>query len=729
MDVRTYCRLCHGNCGLVATVAEGRVTAVRGDHDNPLTRGYACIKGLQYPELHHGPGRLRHSLARGADGAHHPIDSERLFDEVARRIEAIVARHGADAVALFSGTQSAYNILAGLFAGAFMRALGSTSSFSTMTIDQSAKWVAAARLGTFASGRQNFFQSDVWMLVGTNPLVSLQGGLLTGFPSYNPMKSLRDARAKGLKLIVVDPRQSETARNADLHLQPRPGEDAMLFAGLLNIILSEGWADDAFCAQWVNGVADLAAAIRPFTPERTAARTGVPADQLFDAAALFARDSRRGMAASGTGPDMGPRSNLAEHLIESLNAVCGRYARPGDRIPNPGVLSSPKAVYAEAVSPRRDWERGPQSRVADAGMLNAQKMSGTLAQEILTPGEGQIRALICGGGNPAAALPDQLKAVEAMGALELLVTIDPRYSETARMAHYVVAPTLALERPDHTRGHEPNMSMPFGQYTPAIVEPEPGSDVVDDWRFYRAVAGRLGLQLTVGGRALDMQHAPTADELLAMLASRGPVSLEDLKQHPGGKVFDVAAQAVQPPREGQAGRLEVCPPDVAEELAELERETDAPAGADYPYLLIVRRTRELMNTLGKDVEGIRKRTAYNPAWMHPGDLASLDLAEGARVEIRSANGAIPGVARADATLRPGVVSMTHGWGALPGEDETYEKVGANTSRLLGPALPTERINAMPQMNAVPVSVRGVQAAPAQERDSFKGKPVEAPATL
>ena len=707
MDVRTYCRLCHGNCGLVATVEDGRVIAVRGDHDNPLTRGYACIKGLSYPEFHHGPGRLKHSLARGADGAHRPVGSEALFDAVAARIAAIVARHGPDAVALIQGTQSAYNILHGLFAGAFLRALGSSSRFSTMTIDQSAKWVAAARLGTFASGRQGFSGADVWLLAGSNPLVSLQGGLLSGFPIYNPMKSLRDARARGLKLIVVDPRASETARNADLHLQIRPGEDATLFAGLLNIILSEGWGDADFCARHVNGVDALAQAVRPFTPERTAARAGVPVEQLHQAAALFARDSRRGMAASGTGPDMGPRSNLAEHLIESLNAVCGRYARAGERIANPGVLASARPVLEEAQSPSREWERGPKSRVADTGRLQGEKMTGALAQEILTPGEGQIRALICAGANPAAALPDQLAAVKALGALDLLVTIDPRYSETARLAHYVVAPTLALERPDHTRGHEANMEVSFAQYTPAVIAPEPGSDVVDDWYFYWAVAKRLGLQLTVSGRAVDMETAPSAEDLLAGLASRGAVTLEELKRHPGGKVFEVAAAFVQPGRDGHAGRLEACPPDVAAALAELERDTGL-ADPAYPFRLIVRRTREMMNTLGKDMAAIRGRGTYNPAWMHPDDLAGLGLDDGARVEIRSPAGAISAIVRADATVRPGAVSMTHGFGALPGEDETYETVGANVSRLLGGPLPVEAINAMPLMSAAPVSVRAAR---------------------
>jgi anaerobic selenocysteine-containing dehydrogenase len=712
MDVKTYCRLCHGLCGLVATIEDGKVTAVRGDHDHALTRGYACIKGLQYPELHHGPGRLRESLKRKADsGGHAPIASEAAFGEIAARLGAIVDAHGPHAVAVFSGTQSAYNILHGQFARSFMQSLGSRSHFSTMSIDQSAKWVAAERLGAFASGRQNFFDSEVWLFAGTNPLVSLQGGTLSGAPIYNPMKSLREAKARGLKLIVVDPRRSETARHADLHLQALPGEDAVIFAALINIILSEGWQDAEFCARFVNGLAGLAAAVKPFTPALAARRADVPEAQLRQAARMFAREARTGMASSGTGPDMGPYSNLSEHLIECLNVICGRYAREGTKIRHPGVLASHKPAYAEVIGPNRGWEKGPQSRVADAGMLMGQMMSGVLADEILTEGEGQIRALICAGGNPAAALPDQEKAVRALQSLDLLVTIDPRYSETARLADYVIAPTLALERPDHTRGHEPQMPIAFAQYTPKLVDPPAGSDVVDDWYVYWSLARRLGLPLSVSGRGLDMDHAPSADELLAMMTGRSPISLDEVKRYPGGKVFETQDRFVQPARPEASDRFEVAPQDVVEELAEVLQASSSPAlTGGHTHRLVVRRTRELMNTLGKDVAGIRKRVRFNPAWMNPADMAALGLAEGDPVTVRSSDGAIAAIVQGDEAVRAGVVSMSHGWGVLPGEAGRYETDGSATTRLIGRHHRVERINAMPQMTAIPIAIEKRDAA-------------------
>lgn len=714
MDVKTYCRICQGICGMVATVEDNKVVAVRGDQDHPLTRGYACIKGLQNPELLHGPGRIRRPLARQSDGSHAPIASQDALDRIALKIADIVRDHGPNSVALFTGTQTYFNPLHLHFSRAFFRALGSRSMFSPATIDQSAKMIVLGRLGSFASGQQPFHTSDVWLLAGTNPLVSLQGGVFGGFPIYNPTKSLRDAKARGMKIIVVDPRRTETALQADIHLQLRPGEDASLFAGLIHVILREGWHDAEFCARYVasdvGGIEAMRQAVAPFTPEYVAARADVPAQQIVAAAEMFAHTARTGMAGSGTGTDMGPWSNLSEHLLECLNVLCGRYLREGAKIANPGVMGARRPVHAEVRGPNREWERGPASRVAPhaAGLLMGEMPSGTLADEILTPGEGQIRALISSGSNPGACVPDQLKVVRALKSLDLLVAVDPRYSETARLADYVIAPTLGFERPDNTRGHEPSMPFTFAQYTPPVVKPDADSDVMDDWRFYWELARRLGLSLSMSGRPIDMEHAPATEDLLAQLSVRGAVPYDEVKARPGGAIFDLPEVTVQPPRPEATDRFCLMPDDVAAELAEVFGESDGHSNrADprFPYRLTVRRHRETMNSLGKDLGGIRARMTFNPAFIHPEDLAAHGLAEGDAVEITSADGSIPARVKADATLRRGVVSMSHSWGALPGEDEDYQRIGASTSRLLGPGQRSEAINAMPQMTAIPVAIR------------------------
>ena len=214
----TFCRICSGICGLQVEVSDGRVTSIRGDAEHPLSQGYTCVKGRRFGELHARPDRF---LTARRGGVELPIlDAVR---EVGERLTAIAAEHGPDSVALFRGTQATTSALTFPFSVAFWRATGSRSLYTTMTIDQSAKWVTESRLGRWLGGRQRFEDADVWLLAGTNPLVSLQGGDLTGFPIHNPSRALRDARRRGLKLIVIDPRRTETAARADLHLQLIPG--------------------------------------------------------------------------------------------------------------------------------------------------------------------------------------------------------------------------------------------------------------------------------------------------------------------------------------------------------------------------------------------------------------------------------------------------------------------------------------------------------------------------
>ena len=252
-------------------------------------------------------------------------------------MQSIIARDGADAIAGFRGTMSYSNATANFMLPAFLRALGSRSFFSTMTVDQSAKWITVERLGSWAAGRDSFDVAEVLMFVGTNPLVSLS---TFNFFLQHPVKAMQRFKARGGKLIVIDPRRTETARHADIFLQPYPGEDVTVIAGLLHIILDSGWHDAQFCARWVKDLERLRAAVASFTPAYVAQRAGIDADDLTAAARLFAHECRRGSAASGTGPNMAAHSNLAEHLIECLNVVCGRYARAGDRVPNPGVLGA-----------------------------------------------------------------------------------------------------------------------------------------------------------------------------------------------------------------------------------------------------------------------------------------------------------------------------------------------------------------------------------------------------
>lgn len=700
-EARSFCRLCISACGMVLTVEQDRIVAIRGDREHPISKGYACFKGLQAADAHHGSKRQLHTLRRAADGGFERVSTSTALDEVASRLGTIVDRDGADAVALFRGTAGFHNSSAFRMHGEFLRALGSASLFTTLTIDQSAKYIAAGRLGTWHAGQVHIDDAQVLLVFGCNPLVSHSAG---GMLVSDPTRRLKQARARGLKVIVVDPRRSETARQADLFLQPLPGTDALIAAGLLRLVLTQGLHDHRFCSEHVAGLESLRSAVEPFTPERVAAHAGLLAEDLQQVATLFATPSRRAAVITGTGTNMAPRSNLAEHLIQCLDVVCGHFKRAGEVMRNHDPLQAPTEWFAEVRAPTRPWDRSPASRIRGVGHLYGEKLTATLADEILTPGPGQIKALIVDGANIAASVPDQPHMLEALRALELLVVIDPHMTPTVQQAHYVFSPKLQYERDDLplTLG-KPLYPDAWTQYAPAAVAVPADSDVMDDWLVFYELARRLGLSLKAGGALLDMDRTPTTETLLALGLHGSTVTMETIRAQVHA-IWDARPQTgiVQPARPG-AGRFAVAPADVVIELAGLASECDrAPTRA--PLTLIVRRMRDVNGSMGLHSAAIRRRNPDNPLHMHPADLDRLGLLAGQSVRVRASHGSVVGTVQADVSLRVGVASMSHNWGradedvAMPGPD------GASTNRLISADQAFEAINAMPHMSAIPITV-------------------------
>ena len=699
-----------------ATIGDdGRIAALRARKEHPMTAGYACFKGLHADELHNSDARLLHPLRRRPDGGFERVPLETALDEVAERLAVIIARDGAEAVACFIGTAAYLNASAYAMAPQWMKAIGSPSCFSSLTIDQSAKLVTQGRLGGWGAGRQKIDDADVWMFVGTNPLVSLSSS--SGLPPFNGQRRLKAAKARGMKLIVVDPRRTETACLADLHLQPLPGRDAALMAALLRLVLENGWEDRAFCARHVAGLDRLRAAVMPFVPERVATYAGVPAVDIVSAARLWAETSRRGCAGTGTGGCMSPGSNLVDHMVELLNVVCGRYLREGEPVGNPGPADPAVPRRAQVTPPNRWWERGHRSRIRGVGMFPAmfgmEMAAGIMADEMLTPGKGQLHSLFVVGGNPATAVPDQRKMTRALAGLDLLVAIDPYLTATARLAHYVFPPKMMYERADLPMiyGQSRRTPVPFIQYTKAVADPPAGAEVVDDWYIFWGLARRLGVPLEFCGTRLDAETPPTTDDLLALLLRDAQVPFDEIRRHPDGKIFEMKPQSVEPAAPGHEARFDVMPDDVAAELAQIAAALDTPAtGSAYPYLLASRRLRDAMNSLSGAAPSVRRRLPYNPLYANPADLVALGVAAGGRIEITSDTGSIEAIAEADASIRRGVVQMAHCFGGLPDEDLSFETAGACTNLLVSTDRDCEAINAMPRQSAIPVRLRPVAAA-------------------
>ena len=703
---------------MLVDLEDGRPVAVRGDKSNPIYRGYFCVKGQQLIEVQRHPERLLHSQKRGADGAFAPIASARAFDEIAQKLAQIRERHGARSIALYSGTFSTANPASGAVATAWMKALGSRMAFNSNTIDQPGKALAQALHGMWMAPFQDFATSRVALLVGINPLVAMSGGI----PQGNPGRFLSDALARGMQLVVIDPRRTETARRATLHLEPRPGWDAAIVAALLRVILREELHDAAFCAENVSGLAALRAALEPFTPEWVGERADLPPAQIVAAARTFAR-AGRGVATAGTGPNMSGHGTLLEYLILCLVTVCGRWLRAGERVANPGAVVPQFSAVAQAMNPWPAWGFGEKLRVRGFTNTAAGMPTTALADEILQGGDGQVRALVNLGGNPVAAWPDQIKTIAAMKKLELLVQIDIKMSATAKLAHYVVAPKHSLEMPGFTLNQDylalygVGFGYPeaYGQYTPAITAPPPGSDVVEEWEFFYETAKRMGLRLDLRQMGLvgpakgapvplDMAHKPTSEEIFAILMRDARVSFDELRRHPHGAVFPDPPVFVAAKQEGWQGRLEVGSAEMIEELA---RVAAAPADelADYPLRLISRRMMTAYNSSARDLPALRAKWPYNPAFMHPAELARRGLAPGDVIEIRSDHARILGVAEADATVREGLVSMSHSFGDTPESDGEVRAIGANTGRLTSVERDYDRFSGLPRMSNIPVRVQ------------------------
>jgi anaerobic selenocysteine-containing dehydrogenase len=705
---KSYCRFCHAYCGIEVDVEDERVVAVRGDVENPISGGYTCIKGRNMPEHHNAPSRLRSSMKRMPDGTFTPISSEQAMDEIAGKLGDIVARHGPRAVATFNGTAAHMNATVLPIVRAWHKAIGSPSYYTASSIDQPGKAIAATRHGIWEGGDQPFASADVFMMVGANPVVSMWAGLK--FPAYNPWKRLRAANARGMKLIVIDPQKSEVAKRADIHLQLKPGEDPALLAGILHVILEEGLYDGDFCAANVDGLEELRQAVKEFTPEYVEQRARVPAALVERAARVFAA-GERGMCTSGTGPSMAPRGTLAEQLVVTLNTLCGRYTREGERVANPGVLTPLVPRRAQAMLPKPTWGSGERSRVRGLGAIRDEMPTTALADEILLPGDGQVRALISVAGNPVLSWPDQQKTIAAMRALELSVAIDCSMSATARLCDYVIAPRLSLERADATFLADLWFPEPFAQYTPSLVEPS--FDVIHEWEFFWGLAQRMRTPMMLPSGPLALDTKPATDDVLDLIAAGSRVPLSEVRTYPGGHVFEDAAIRVQPRLAGTAARFQAGHPAVVLELAEIRGEF-VPGDGGYgegdrfTHRLIGTRLRDVFNSSGCDLPSVKATRSFNPAHINPLDLDELGVTSGDLIEITSDRSSILGVAVSSDDVPSGVVAMAHSWGDTPDHDHRVREIGSNTNRLISTDRDYDPITGMARQTAIPVNLRAVR---------------------
>lgn len=698
---RTFCRFCHANCAMLAEIEDGRVKSVRGDPEDPVFGGYTCIKGRQLAEAHNSPERLRQSLKRDGD-AFVPIASETALDEIGAKVRDIVDRHGPDAVAIYAGSYAFQNSAAVGACMAFTQGLGSRHYYTSVTLDQPAKVYTGMRYGSWSGGLQSFGTADVALFVGNNPIVSHYGPP-GGLPPFSPSRRLRDAIDGGLKLIVADPRASDVARLAHIHLPVKPGEDPALLAGMLHVIINEDLYDRNFVGAHVDGIAELRAAVASFTPAVAAERAGVDADQLVAAARMFAAGSR-GVASTGTGPEMAGNGTLTEYLVQCLNIVCGRFCHEGELASIPRVFTPATPRRAQVNPPLTPYGEGfPKSRFRGLTHLGFEMPCNVMADEILTPGEGQIRALISVGGNPIVAFPDQEKIARAIDTLELMVQVDVVMSQTARRADYVLAPRMCLERDDITNLSEWWYEIPYARYTRALVD-APG-DLLDEYEMLWGIARRIGTGLPLAGGPCPMDACPDKTSFLDLMVAGSPVAPSRAKADtPDGRphVYSDLHPVVTPPEPDATAKFNLAAADMPQALAEYG--ASAPEAADWPFRLVSRRTRHRFNSTGGHLPALKAKRQTNPAHIHPSDLAAMGVGDGDVIRIESPVGHVFAVAEASDAMRPGIISMAHAWGDPDIGKDGVREHGGGTNRLVRETESYDPITGQSLQSAIPVRV-------------------------
>lgn len=721
----TYCRICEPLCGLIATVEDDRLVSLRPDPDNPLSRGRACPKGIAFTDVQNDPDRVLHPLRRRSDGGFDEVSWDTALDDIAARLTAIIERHGGASVGQYFGNPAAFGYATGLWPGLFMARIGSRHLYSAGSQDINCRFVASKLL--YGANSQLPFpdlsRTDFLLMLGANPLVSHGSGVraprikddLTGIVR-------RDGR-----VVVVDPRRTETAR-AHEHLRIRPDADAWLLLSMLQVIFAEGLADTAAIAGQSSGAATLQTWCAPFSPEATAARTGIADDVVRTLARDFAA-APTATAYGRTGTCLGRHGTLVSFLIDALTLVTGNLDRPG------GTLMSQAVIPLEDLGERTgNFSYGAaHSRVGNFPDVNGTFPAAVMAEEITAAGEGQMRALFVLAGNPVLSVPASDALERALGQLDLLVSLDLYVNETNRYADYVLPATTMLERDDLPIGFAACSPTVFAQSTEAVLPPY--GQARPEWQVYADIARRMGLALFAAGplerlngllALLDRRGVlrPTPRGLMGMLLRAGPygdrfglrrggLTLRRLARHPHGVVLaEHAPTGILPAVvRHRGGKVRLDPPEIAAEIARLG--STGTADPRFPMRAIGIREMRSHNTWMHNSPTLMKGNLRQRVRINPVDAGQAGLHDGERVRIVSPYGWIETEVLITDEIDAGIIAVPQGWGHRGGWRLANSVPGANVN-VLTSSRPEdlEALAGMAVLNGVPVRVeRADQAAP------------------
>lgn len=681
------CPLCEALCGLELTLDEAdRVTAVRGDAADPFSQGFICPKGATLGKLDGDEDRIRKPLVRD-QGAHLETDWETAFEVARRGLRNVIDQYGKDAVAVYIGNPTAHSVAGLLYGTSIVKALGTRNVFSASTADQMPKHVSSGHMfgNTLAIPVPDLDRTDYLLMLGANPLES--NGSLCSAPDF-PGR-LKALRRRGGRLVVVDPRRTRTARLGDQHVFIRPGTDAYFLFGLVHTLFAE---DLVALRHTVNGLDDLRALAVEFSPETVAPVTGVPAETIRTIARELAAAERAAVYAR-IGTCTQAYGTLASWLVDVLNTLTGNLDRPGGAMfPRPAHVP----VYRNR---RRPYTTGRwHSRVRDLPEVNGELPVATMADEMDTPGEGQIKALVTIGGNPVLSAPNGARLDESLAGLEFMVSVDPYLNETTRHADVVLPPPRPVQTPhydlallgftvrNYARYSPPVVPLPEGRPSEAEIlarlaiiasglDADPA--VLDEMIIDAALSKAAGMPGSpVYGRKPSelrplLQGGTGAELRLDMMLRLGPygegfgadpegLTLARLRDdHPHGLDLGPLEPRLEEVLETVSGLIELCPPTFAADVDRLRAGLDAPVAE---FVLIGRRhlrsNNSWLHNLPELVGGSNRCTLQ----LNPADAARLGVGPGDLLRVASRAGTVTVTTEPTDEVMPGVVSLPHGWG-------------------------------------------------------------------
>jgi formate dehydrogenase len=685
----TFCRLCEATCGLQVSVSDDSIVSVDPDPDNALSRGFMCIKGKNSYRIVDDPARVLTPLHRA--GKNWSTASwETALADIGARLSGIKAAHGPDAIGLYIGNPTAMSTTAAYAASGFLRSLGSMRQYSAMSLDNMNKFVVAElMLGDKSFILQRDWECARYMLVlGANPRVSIFGQLST---RPRGLEDIRSARKQGGRLVLVDPRRTETATVADEHLAIVPGTDCYFLLALIHTILNEGLYDRDFVERYCRNLDRLSEITRAFAPDAVAELTGIASDKIR----RVARDvacADGAFVIGNTGVTQQQHACINEWAITALNAITGNIDRKGGAFFNPGVVDDPR--------PKTIIDYDHPSRIGQYPRLLGEYPAATLADEILTPGKDQMRALIVVAGNPAATGTDIARLRRAFAQLELLVVLDLYRSATTELAHWVLPATSFYERKDLTIQFTRHTPFPFIQYTDRVVAPR--GQARDEWDIFRGLHAAVGTPFL--GRHADGEQADIDVFFERFLAARSNLSLSEVKQHVHGmKLGEKPIGSFRRLLERRDQRIDLAPPSLCELVPSL-KDVRPRTTADLPLLLISRRNlRSVCSWL--HVAGAHEQTNYLE--INQLDASRLGIEPDSTVIVRNGIGEILTTVKLTDAIPQGVVSMQYGLARgvrTPEGDET------TMNRLAASDRDCDGLTGMPTLNGIPVQVKPVPHA-------------------